>query len=468
MSGILNVRDFNLTHCVLMTGAGDIDLRLIMVEISYHEDIFNNTASGYILISESQGYAEGLGLNGNEFLHLTFNKGGDTSRQIDRYMRVYKLDKRKLEENIATESYCLQFCSEELLLSEQYKISKSYTNMSIDQMILDICTMKPGLNISPNKLNPDNIKKSYGTYDFIVPNLKPLDAINWLCVYALPGPDVPGADMIFFENKNGFNFTSLQNLMDAKDVEVYDIYTYDPKNVHGIGNQDITEQMSNALSYEILNSYDTLYGVNSGVFANQLISVDILTRTRKTTNFDYFAYFNGDNGPPSLGLDDNPIINNYANRNGDQLNQTSQAVLKLVFSNFDEHNPTYSALTNGWNPPANYPTGSSSIAPNINAETYIPWRTAQLSLDNYIRLKLTLPGDPDLTIGSVIKFDLLSNNPGTRTPNAYYSGYYLVTAVRHVINQNEYRTIIEIAKESVRSKYFNTPNSNDWKVALTS
>jgi hypothetical protein len=441
---ITNVRDFDLTRLDFLTPASTLSLSPILVELCYQEDLFSNVCSGYVMITDSQAYAELLSLTGNEFLHLTFSKSGNTKYQVDRWFRVYKIDKRKLDENMYTESYCLQFCSEELFLSEQYKISKSYTSTTISSIINDICTsgstngMK-SLGIDPSKLNIDNTS---GLYNFVIPNLKPFDAINWLSNYALPGGNIPGADMLFFENKNGFNFKSLQSLMTGPNSRKFGIYSYDPKNVYNSKDPNSGADFSNVIAYEILNSYDSLNAVNSGIFANQLISVDVLARQRTVTNFDYGAYTsNGGN------LNPNRITNNYTNRNGDALNQTSQAVLKLAFTNYADNNNATVKSTPG------------SVAPNIFAETYIPYRTAQLALDNYTRVKIEVPGDPGLTVGTVLEFNLLSNNPSTKTKNMYYSGNYLISAVKHLISENEYKTIMEIVKESVSTPYLPSPDA---------
>jgi len=362
------------------------------------------------------------------------------------------------------EAYRLHFCSEELFISEQYKISKSYFNTSIKDIILDICGKNgngtggdglKNLKIS-KKLDFDDTK---GLYSFVVPGLKPFDAINWLSTYAQPKIEYQSADMVFYENRDGFHFKSLQNLI--SNPNVYNTYHYDPKNIYPATRQNLSEELTNAITYEFLESFDTLKGVSAGVFANKLISVDVLTRKVKQTDFDYFKYKNN-----SASLNKYPIINNYINRNGDQLNQSSAATLKLVFSNFDEHDPSNaSALSAALNPDKN--THYPSIAPNIYAETYIPYRTAQLSLLNYTRIRISVPGDPGLAVGKVINFDLLSNSPNNKAPNAYYSGKYLITAVRHLIDQSQYRTVMEIAKESATSPYVANPNGKgSWTKAI--
>jgi hypothetical protein len=403
-----------------------------MQEISYNEDIFNNVLSGYVMIVEASGFIETLAINGTEFLRLTFSKFGDRNNQIDKLFRVYKVGKRKLEGTMYKESYVLYFCSEELLLSEQYKISKRYKNQLVSDNISDI--LNNYLKIPNNKKG--TIETTYGKYDFLIPTLKPFDAINWLTNYARPNPQNPGADMLFYEDKNGFQFRSLQSLMKQQS---YYTYTYKPKNINS---KDLNTDAHNVITYEFLDSFDTLNGITSGTFANQLISLNVLTRSKKVTNFNYDTYQKS-----AKNLNPYGIIDDSTNRNGDNLSQTPQAMLKLIFSNFDSGTNSYVAGVPG------------ASGNDIYAETFVPYRTAQLGLANYTRLRISVPGDCNLTVGRVLTFNLTSRN--TKNNGAldkYYSGNYFITGVRHIIDLTRFRTILEITKESVPTPY--PANSN--------
>ena len=65
-------------------------------------------------------------------------------------------------------------------------------------------------------------------------------------------------------------------------------------------------------------------------------------------------------------------------------------------------------------------------------------------------MKLTIPGDPGITAGRTIQFDLMTIKPTSqnRDLDKFYSGKYLVTAVRHIIQNGVYQTVLEIIKES--------------------
>ena len=427
MAGIKNSKDYALTNLTLLSSIGSLDLKNTFEEISYNEDLFNNSLSGYVYIIESSGLIETAAMNGTEFLRLTFSKFGDSNNQIDKLFRVYKVGKRKLEGTMFKESYVLYFCSEELLLSEQYKISKRYKDSLISDIVSDVLTNY--LKVPSNKSG--TIEATYGKYDFIIPTLKPFDAINFVTNYARPNPQNPGADMLFYEDKNGFQYRSLQSLM--KQTSYY-TYTYKPKN---IDSRDLNTDTHNVLTYEFLDSFDTLNGITSGTFANQLISINPLTRTKKVTNFDYTVYSRQAKLLNSYG-----IIDDSTNRKGDNLGQASQSMLKLVFSNFDSTSSSFVAGVPG------------ASGNDIYAETFIPYRTAQLGLANYTRLRISVPGDCNLTVGRVLTFNLSSRNLANKGAlDKYYSGNYFITGVRHLIDLTSFRTILEITKESVPSAY---------------
>jgi hypothetical protein len=188
-----------------------------------------------------------------------------------------------------------------------------------------------------------------------------------------------------------------------------------------------------------------------------LLSIDVLTRRLKTTEFDYMSY-----EKKSKSLNRSPIINNYSNIYGDKLTDTSRAVYKLAFSNFNQKIVEY-IENEGRDPEDEEVEGgvveSPAVGSDIFAETFIPYRTAQLSLTNYIRIKISVPGDPALTVGQTLNFSLLSLTPESKTADAYYSGKYLITAVRHMITMNEYKTVLELAKDSVPTKYASAAGS---------
>jgi len=141
------------------------------------------------------------------------------------------------------------------------------------------------------------------------------------------------------------------------------------------------------------------------------------------------------------------VLDASVNKLGVAQTQAYEGTLKVAVGNADQSNAPYIKEK---------PSGS--VAKDIFIETYVPYRTAQINLANYTVLKLLIPGDSAITAGRTIEFNLYSlsmtGEGNEKSLDPYYSGKYLVTAVRHIIqSQGAYQTVLEIAKESVKAPY---------------
>jgi hypothetical protein len=83
-------------------------------------------------------------------------------------------------------------------------------------------------------------------------------------------------------------------------------------------------------------------------------------------------------------------------------------------------------------------------------------------LANYTVLKIKIPGDSGITVGRTINFNLLTLKPTTETKglDEFYSGKYLITAVRHIIQPTAFQTVLEIAKDSTPKAYSGINNDS--------
>jgi len=439
-------QDFSLKTLNFLTASGQrIELKKLLVEMSYYEDIYSFAVSGYITLVDAQGFVELMRITGNEFIEINFGKVKNGPNSTDQLYRVYKMGGRKPSGNMNSEVYTLYFCSEELMLSEQTKVGKSFKGAKISDMITNIVTDK--LKVPSAKIG--KIEETTGIYDFILPKFKPFEAISWLSTYARPkATGTLGADMLFFETKEGFNFRSLQSMF--KD-DIYATYKYEAKNLDD-KTQSFQEKVTTVLSYEISKPYDMLNEISSGTLANRLISIDPLTRKHNVTDFDYSKF-----KAQAQTLNGNAPLNELTNRLGKTENTSYEGTLKLAFGNSNQQNTPYIKQQGG-------------VAKDIFLEAYVPNRTAQISLANYTTLKAAIPGDPGLTAGKTVQFNLLSLKPSTskKELDKFYSGKYLVTAVRHVITSSgAYQTIIELCKDSTPNAYENiNSNSTEWKAAV--
>jgi hypothetical protein len=421
--------DYSLTKLFLVTPKNTVDIRSMMVEISYYEDIFRGSVTGEILISDSISMIDRLGLCGGEFLNLIFKKGAG---EVSKIFRIYRVSERILQKQ-ELEVYTLHFCSEEFFYSEQKKISKAYKGKRISEIATDVLSKE--LLIQNKYIN---IHETKGLYDLIVPYKSPFETLQWLTNYAL-ADTYSGADFMFFENSGGFNFVSLQKLYTQA---AYDSYKYDIKNIGDLGSDsELQRDFKGFKSYTYLDTFDTLYGTVNGAFASKTLSVDPTTRRFFETNFDY----NKDYYLKNVQLNDSRVINNTPNREKKLMNEMYDSTYKVVVSNREQVK-------------AKGISGEPWAVQNDNAtETYVPYRTAQMSLSHYTRLKVVLSGDPNLSVGKIIKVTLPSSasksdgvgyNEGEI--DYYHSGRYLISAVRHMIKADlRYECVLEVVKDSL-------------------
>ena len=435
-SGDYYPQDYYLKTLNFLSANGQkIELKKLLLDMSYYEDIYTFVVSGNITIIDAQGFIELLQLTGNEFIEIEFGKVKDAPNKNAQRFRVYKLGNRKPSGNNNSEPYTLYFCSEELMLSEQTKISKSYTGTKISEIVKDILIEK----LKIKNANIETIEETTGMYDFVIPKMKPFEAISWVSTYARPQKYGNTADMLFFETKNGFNFRSLQSMY--KD-DIYTTYRYEPKNISQ-DNQSIQDKTTQILQYEFNKVYDMMHDINSGTFANRLVSIDPMTRSFNVTDFDYTKN-------QMEKLNPSGVLNDLQNRLGKNISQAFEGVLKVATGNSNQSSIPYIKQKEG------------STAKDISIETFVPLRTAAISLANYTSIKMSIPGDPGITAGRTINFDLYSLKPtdNLKELDKFYSGKYLVTAVRHIIQPNRYQTILEIAKDSSKTAYTQTDNTS--------
>jgi hypothetical protein len=451
--GTTNVRyatEYQLDKIDLITNmsGGIVSMIPFLIELNLFEDIYSSTITGQLVVSDALGIIGNFRLNGTEFIQISLRKYNEDNNPIKRTFRVFGVSNRGVNTNNAYETYTINFCSEEYMFSEQYRISKGYTNTKISDIITDILVNY--VQVGNKGTKNIYIQATTGVYDFVLPNKKIFQTINWLTNYAQTEGNL-GADLLFYESNKGYFFQSLQTLYQQN---TYQTFYYNPKNI----STEVKDQVVNVIDFEVLNFFDTLDAINNGTFANKTITFDVLTRTKRTNNmFDYNSYYGQSNH-----LNKYPITNEYQNRRGDSMYQSMDGIdlemgaLRLASSNRYQKSNPYVVGSKG---------GANNVSNDIFIENYLKNRVAQLGLINYTRIKIIVPGDSGLTIGSTVNFitygvgELNDNNE--RKPDPFYSGKYLVTAVRHKVEKGgTYITVLELSKDSVGVQYPAFDNSN--------
>ena len=127
---------YEIQSLVIYKNNVEVDIRSIFVEMNIFDSIFTNSISGNIIIVDSLGALRGFQFDGSEYLIVKMSKGGDLF-SYEKVFHIYKRSNRDIL-TYGSESYQLDFISDEYTVSEQTRVSQHFedTYSNIAKLIL--------------------------------------------------------------------------------------------------------------------------------------------------------------------------------------------------------------------------------------------------------------------------------------------------------------------------------------------
>lgn len=428
-----------------------VDLMPLFNEIHIFESIFTSSVTGYVSLSDALNIISGannaLPIMGNEIIYMEIElpsyfyekQDGTWTQPIDNIVnfigRVTDIKNRSLDATERTQTYEIHFCSDELILDRNIKISKSYKNKTIWETVKNIFDeLKPVCSVL--------YEKTLQTYSFVIPNWHPLKAINWLSNRAI-SEKYNTSTYLFFQTfySDGESAPESSNLyLDYKEkfwqkywfVSLDYLLSWDPrKTIFFVPSNQLKPNpnnpksymsFSNALNYKITHSFDTLESNHFGLFNSKVILHDITKKQWKEINYSYDSEFS-----------------KYKHTNKDQTGKLFDGVINYDSNTFSEYNDSLHML---------FPSGSYEN-PN-RLEKIASERMSRLQSLNFFKLQLLVPGDGLIESGDIINFKYPSpEEDGENKYDRFYEGNYLVTAIRHKFS-TDYSMTLECSKESLK------------------
>lgn len=409
-----SIEDLSLVY-LSGNDAKSINIKNLLERLEITENIISPVVMGSLLIIDTFGLAKIL-RTGSCMISLSVSRTGRDDFVLRRNFRIYKQDKRK-GKSPNSESYLLYFCSEELILSEQTRVSRGYNDT-----YSEIAS-----NILRNYLNVPNgkciISDTDGVKNLVIPSLRPLDALAWCATRAVNYQNIP--DILFFENKNGFNFISLSDLYGQNSVPI----NFSIKNI-AIGTDSKSEFLG-AKNSEIVRQFNLLESIRKGTYASSIFGYDLITGTffRQDIRSDYYRR--------NATLNNQKIVPTVSNRSGNFADESFDSKRTIL-------------VTDSQYRLSNYATRNS---PNNNLhepEFSLAHRSAVLSFLTTKKMKILLPGNFNLSVGMLVdlNYPKRGNISEDEQNDLSFSGRQLILAVRHVITPSQHETAIEVASDS--------------------
>jgi len=429
---------FKIKELSLVTKSGVLDISSIFVEINIYDSLLLPVINGNIVVTDSIGLSSKLIFDGSEAILINIAKDENSDiAEFKRAFRIYKQTNRQ-NQNQTTETYTLHFVSDELLFSDQQRVNQSYTGKYSDIVEKILINY---LKVKENNLG-GIYESSMGLRKVVIPNLRPLEAIEWCTKRAVDIQSSP--NFMFWQNLVGFNFASLSTLLTQEDILEISFGIKNKKDGSPFS------EMGGARSLEVITQNDSLEKTRSGVNAGKFIGFDPITRTYATRNISYADHYTSmqhGNQAPNFSS-----IQNRDRAYNDQMFDSKKTL--SIFG-------TARKLSNYVK--ANEP---DMITNNQDYENVLFQRTAIIKNLMGKKLKLVMPGNFQLTSGFNVSVSTPSFGADNDEEDPTLSGKYLITATRHIISFDKHETILEVASSSNKQEFIFESSPNQTQAVL--
>lgn len=422
---------------LVFTNGQKVDLSSIFDELNLFDNIFTPCVSGNILITDAQNISEKLKFDGSgqhTKLKVIIDKGPEkvNTLRYEKEFVIYSLTNRK-NNNLTSQSYILNFVSEDFIFSEQQKISQNFKGL-YSEVVKKILINY--LKVSDKKSKENNGKGGIGlisptqmNQDFIITNLTPFDAINWITKRSLSA-NYKNPDYLFYETQQlGYVFAPLRHLINIEPVFKIN---FNPKNI----GEDLDQEFFGARNFKVLSQFSMLETIRDGSQAGRFLGFDTLSRISKLTQIETVY------GNKQLQRGEKPNLIDGTSKSGRKYNRMYDS--RLVTYPFSIPRKTISYIKE------NNPVLSTVID---NTEEYVFQRKAVFSNLMQRRLQLTMPGNFGLFCGTTVNLKLpnYSIKSDDKDYDKTLSGNYIITATRHIIRYDRHETLIEIATDKIEN-----------------
>lgn len=411
--------DVEIKQLVIATTSGpSLDIRNQVMSINIYEDLFSPFITGTIILQDSLDFVNYFPLIGDETLYITIATPGFTEKGtfIDGVFRIFKLSDREMMSNRSV-GYILHFISSEAVVDLNTKICQSFNE---DIAILSIKLLSTYLSLKSD-IGRYNIEPTLNSISYVSNYWSPIKNLNYLAENAISMTGSP--TFLFFENRVGLNFVSLEGLYKGNSVRsfTYDNFSRDVSRSTANSTRDIEKDYSKIIDIIVPTAYDYIERMRSGTFSSTLITHNITTKSYNSTGFDFLTDWSKD-----VRLNKYPLL-------------TPSAM----------HSPAAAMATIH---------KSSAILPGTSDVTnskIFQKRRSLLALAESSKVEITILGRTDYTVGQKIYLDLAQNKPidkGDKTQDEMFSGFYLISSMRHSFERNVHKIKMELIKDSSDKK----------------
>jgi hypothetical protein len=388
------------------------DITAQVLTIQFYEDIFSPFITGSIIVKESLDLINLFPFVGEEYLELDITTPALKDSAIKGKYYIYKLTDRELLGDRAV-IYQLHFVSVEAVADLNKKVSRVFGD-KVSELVRPFIKDKI---IGLESEKDVKIEPSLSNVKYISNYWSPIKNIMYLCEQAVNMNKTP--NYVFFENRDGFYFISLETLYQN---EMYQEFTYDKytrDKLPGGGDiRNVNEDYKRISDISIPIGFDYMDRIRNGMLSSKQISYDVTKKTYSVKNYNMFQRF-----------EQQKHLNKYPVNSDKAIFRSNSTLINFPkdFGNFN---------------------GFGDVT---NSKTFQE-RASLMKMAEANKLNITVPGRTDYTVGQKVGVVLNKIEPVSKndkdTTDKMFSGYYIVAAINHYIDKAKHECHMELIKES--------------------
>lgn len=388
------------------------DVGAQVINVQFYEDLFSPFITGSLILKDSLDLVNLFPFIGEEYLELEISTPTLQKNNIKGKYYIYKMTNREIVGDKSV-VYQLHFISVEGLVDLNKKVSRVFGD-KISKLVEPFIKDKTfGLESEKNVF----VEETFNNVKYISNYWSPVENIMYLVDTAVNQNRTP--NYVFFENRDGFYFTSLESLYTNATFQsfVYDKYTRDDRPGGG-SVRNPQKDYQRILEISIPVGFDYMDRIRSGMLSSRQISYDVTKKTYTAKNYNMFQRF-----------EQQKHLNKFPINSDRAVFRANSRIINFpkMFGNFNGFGDVTNARSN-------------------------QERISTLKLAEANKLNITVPGRCDYTVGQKINLNLkrvepLAKNEGDTT-DKMFSGNYIIAAINHYVDREKHECYMEIIKES--------------------
>ncbi len=440
------------------------DITDLVLQFSYHESIESSFLRCDISILDSVDFNSLL--KGGEKVRIKMTTATAFNKEpLDTTMVVYKIG--SISKTERGQMYILHCISPEMYHDEGNKVFKAFgpgegtlQHDCIPKLICEKWLKCKG----GKKLRKDNFE-NHSQYTFVACSWKPSDTIAFLSdkVTRLSESkaDKKQSGFLFWENRNGFNFRSIDSLAKGEG-EQNGIYTYSyvQQAQQGVNPMYAIESVTypdkaNHLANMRMGTYKTAaIGVS---LPSQKDSFAPPSGSKEEAENEEATNVTADSGT-GMGTAPGGTINAMRILNYKQVFAKADTIEKYPpfavpdFFDIDKAQPTRMKIRAlpGMKNQTNVGNPNNGTNPDVDSMAVAQYAAARYNLLKAIKLNITIPGNTALAAGGMVKVVIpASQEDGENVKqDLQFSGKYLVAALTHVYRRTGITTKLFLIRDS--------------------